>query len=326
MHRFDQYIALSRKIQQSWWVRWALGIWASIAIYDLLLSQYIPAEFSKKAPKAWEVALIAGGLLPWWGWLLILAAIVIVALVQYLVRLRKMPRGDTFDTTAMIGPLDIAEWVNQESYFVWVAACLWKGIKPVPKIDQDHPAYPMLQRIKGALDTGQIESLSGAANMNARVRREELIKLASIHGEKPRFLFPSEALGNFEEEFSAAFNRTLFKDKKGDRNAVLLRLTELRETGVILRNSPMGILLPSDLEKWFRKVDEWTGDVTDALKNLDLADSKWFDTLDTLPPARVAIPNIRMTTEQKRFELIFRSHDLRLVRLNDLLRKHGVGA
>ncbi|HYT15830.1 MAG TPA: hypothetical protein VEL80_05530 [Burkholderiales bacterium] len=97
---------------------------------------------------------------------------------------------------------NVAEWVNHPTYFVWAAACLWKGVKPVPKIDENHPAYPALQFIKGALDTGLIESLTGAANMSARVRREELIKLASIRSERPQFLF-SKGKSKTATEWSA---------------------------------------------------------------------------------------------------------------------------
>src|SRR6266508_5348077 len=84
--KLDQYIVLFRKIQQSWWVKCALGVWAVITIYDLSLSQFIPEEFSKKAPKAWQVAVTTGGLLPWWGWLLILAAILVVSSFEYALR------------------------------------------------------------------------------------------------------------------------------------------------------------------------------------------------------------------------------------------------
>ena len=129
-----------------------------------------------------------------------------------------------------------------------------------------------------------------------------------------------------DADFETGFKRAIFEENKRDKGAVLLRLTDLRETGVILRNSPIGFLLPNDLKTWFHDIDEWTDDVITALKNINIPDSKWFETLDTLPPARIAIPNIRMAGEQSRFELTFRSHDLRLVRLTDLLKKYGVGA
>lgn len=43
---------------------------------------------------------------------------------------------------------------------------------------------------------------------------------------------------------------------------------------------------------------------------------------------RVPIPNIRLngSTDRKRFEAAFRQHDYRLVRLDGLLQKYGVGA
>lgn len=84
---------------------------------------------------------------------------------------------------------DSSEWENHESYYVWVAACLWENVRPVNQIDATHLAYPYLQRIKGAIESGQINSLDGAFNMNAKVSREELLRLANIHKEKPRFLF-----------------------------------------------------------------------------------------------------------------------------------------
>src|SRR2546430_7260541 len=58
-------------------------------IYDLLLSHFIPEEISKKAPKAWQVAVIAGGWFPWWGWSLILAAIMTVASFEYAIRIKR---------------------------------------------------------------------------------------------------------------------------------------------------------------------------------------------------------------------------------------------
>lgn len=90
MGRIKQYIKAFRKAENSTWVKWFLSIWTIAAIYDLLLSQFIPDEFSKTAPKAWQVAVMTGHILPIWGWLLILAVIVIVALLEQVIRAPKV--------------------------------------------------------------------------------------------------------------------------------------------------------------------------------------------------------------------------------------------
>ena len=72
MSKIKQYLAFFREIQERRWVKWALGFWALLAAYDLVLSQFLPEDISKQLPKVWKVAVVAGNLLPWWGWLLIL--------------------------------------------------------------------------------------------------------------------------------------------------------------------------------------------------------------------------------------------------------------
>jgi hypothetical protein len=97
-------------------------------------------------------------------------------------------------SSALVSPqssdaLNLEEWLGHPNYFVWVAACLWIGRKPDPTIDQNHPAYPTLQMIKGHLQANTIKSLYGDTGMKAKVAREELIKLATIRQERPDFLF-----------------------------------------------------------------------------------------------------------------------------------------
>lgn len=90
MGRIKRYIKSLRKAEERIWVKSLLFIWSLAAIYDLLLSQFIPEELSKKAPKAWEVAEMTGHILPFWGWLLILAIIIIVALLEQVIRAQKV--------------------------------------------------------------------------------------------------------------------------------------------------------------------------------------------------------------------------------------------
>lgn len=85
--------------------------------------------------------------------------------------------------------MKIDQWLDHDVYHVWVAACLWVNVAPSPQIAEDHPAYPALQKIKGALDAGRIEILYGGHNMNGRIKRSELLKLAQLTGDRPPFLF-----------------------------------------------------------------------------------------------------------------------------------------
>jgi hypothetical protein len=118
-----------------------------------------------------------------WFWVLILApaagALVLAPTIAILAYRR--PR---------LG-VNVGEWVGHPVYTVWIAACLWVNQKPWPHIPADSPAYPALQKIKGAIQSGQIKMISGNGNMESRVTRLELLKLAKLYNERPEFLFPN---------------------------------------------------------------------------------------------------------------------------------------
>src|SRR5690349_17436351 len=112
-----------------------------------------------------------------WFWVLVLtpvAGAVLVVPITVILTHRR-PRPD----------VNVAEWVGHPVYTVWVAACLWINQKPWPYIAADSPAYPALQKIKGAIQSGQIKAVSGNGNMESRVTRLELLKLAKLYNERP---------------------------------------------------------------------------------------------------------------------------------------------
>lgn len=121
-------------------------------------------------------------------WILIfmlppLLALSLLVLWEIYVRLRR--------PSSISATFDVSIWTNHPIYSVWVAACLWVNHRPWPNIPLDHPAWPALQAIKSAIEAQQITALPGEVGMKARIRREELIRLAESRGERPRFLYPN---------------------------------------------------------------------------------------------------------------------------------------
>lgn len=259
----------------------------------------LPALSSVPAIIGWETAarpyLIGLGILIW--------AALFLCMLAYSGSKSRQPDAKIAPTQ-----LNLEEWLDHPSYFVWVASCLWIGQKPVPKIDQDHPAYPTLQMIKGYLQDHTIKSLYGNTGMVAKVHREELLKLAGIRHERPDFLFKHST--------------------KGDKETALYRLTHLRSEGVVLRNEIPTYFAAAEFADWEKTLVRWMKEVIEVLRRINNADAEWFATLDTVPPARVAIPNIRLDGKESRgrFASLFRQHDYRLFRLDGLLKKYGVGS
>ena len=70
--------------------KWFFRLWAAVATYDLIVSQFIPEEYAKHLPKAWQFAMTTGNILPLWGWLLILAGILVLGALEYAYRIHRV--------------------------------------------------------------------------------------------------------------------------------------------------------------------------------------------------------------------------------------------
>ena len=81
----SQRMTVARKIWERPWVKLTLGIWSVLASYDLFVSQLLPKRWAEKAPKLRDLIAETSGWLPVWGWVLILMAILLVALLEYAV-------------------------------------------------------------------------------------------------------------------------------------------------------------------------------------------------------------------------------------------------
>lgn len=90
--QYQALLALFSESQKRLWFRVLFAIWALISIYDTVVSQLVPDDTAKSLPKTWQVVIMTGDLLPWWGRLLILwlilCTIVIIVLVETSRRLK----------------------------------------------------------------------------------------------------------------------------------------------------------------------------------------------------------------------------------------------
>jgi hypothetical protein len=108
-------------------------------------------------------------------------------------------------------------------------------------------------------------------------------------------------------------NFVMYEKRKRGR----VKLAELRDAGVSIRNECITIL-PSRLAAWMSRAEQWNIDATKAIAEIDRADSMWFATLDALPPGRV-----RMTALSAEQAKLYREHDFRLVKLEELMNRYA---
>lgn len=64
----------------------ALGTWTIVCTYDTALSQIIPASLGERFPRVRDAIAMTSGWLPFWAWLLILAAILVAASFEFAFR------------------------------------------------------------------------------------------------------------------------------------------------------------------------------------------------------------------------------------------------
>jgi hypothetical protein len=102
-------LAIARRIWGHRRVKIAIAIWGVICTYDTALSQIIPESLGHKLPKIRDAIAMSSGFLPFWVWLLVLAAIFIVASLEYAVRRSAMAlHAETPDQTSEVSEIKMA--------------------------------------------------------------------------------------------------------------------------------------------------------------------------------------------------------------------------
>jgi hypothetical protein len=92
---FEVHLAALRRVLAHKIVRFTLFLWAVVCAYDTALSQLIPESVGNRFPKVRDAVAMTSGWLPLSTWLLILAAILLIATLQLAVRRGKIAESPT---------------------------------------------------------------------------------------------------------------------------------------------------------------------------------------------------------------------------------------
>jgi hypothetical protein len=100
-----------------------------------------------------------------------------------------------------------------------------------------------------------------------------------------------------------------------EATGVPLALARLRHKGVQIRNkAKWNFNSAEEFNNWKSSVEKWMEEVISALETHAPADAEWFRVLDSVPS-----PRIHCAATDRRHLKLFKEHDYRLVRLDELL-------
>jgi hypothetical protein len=213
-----------------------------------------------------------------------------------------------------------------EAVLSWFAYC----IAPKIPVYGKHPPSRLRELIDpkefsrgGFVDGGnalRYHNESELRYIELEVRRADLER--AIEQLKNAEIEQSQEHDDADAEFEAGYNKAMFKSNTSNRDAVVLRLAQLRTEGVVIRNKAAGVE-DGNVEEWIRNANAWMLEVIKTIGQISAADSEYFRTLDIVPPARVQVPmKLKNAAYAPLFIFRYNAHDLRLVRLDELFRKY----
>lgn len=91
-------------------------------------------------------------------------------------------------------PADTERWSRVSMLALWQAACIYDDVEPYLPLDHGTPCYATLQMLKSEHTNGRLSFEPEDDNGWPRVRLEDLRILAGHLGDKPKCLFPPDAL------------------------------------------------------------------------------------------------------------------------------------
>jgi hypothetical protein len=288
-------LELARKIVDHPAVRVALLLWAIIAAYDTFSSQILPDTLAKKAPKVREVIVMTSGWLPFWAWLLLLAAILVFASLEF--ALRRTARVGAVANGKLSHRKVSATGItwgfdNPNHYFLGLTGAHDSIVVPafqgfghnnlgVPiekvsgylRIDRNNKRYPMYLVIKGALVNPQeTHGIPIGADFTVSVpfyvsnRYEEYIPALQFLADFPPFTFVFEYDGR---RFERTFTREDVKSEIFKLSDVIAEQNKVSVTRIeLMPNQPASSHFKSEIVKRIGLIDQYyallTGPAWDA--------------------------------------------------------------
>ena len=112
---------------------------------------------------------------------------------------------------------------------------------------------------------------------------------------------------------------------KNDPNpAAVLRLTQLRAEGHKIRNEG-GLVNDNNIGEWLKRVVRWMAQASTVIQKIDEEDYQFFNRIDTVPaPQMLKNSNCHVRANQSDYLTFYKQHNLRLNRLDQLLKKYGI--
>lgn len=201
-------------------IRWGGSALVALGFYDVLCNQAGLPPLKNLANRVLPWWGMTGALMPWWGWLLVLQALFVYALFEYM-RVKVVPKMEAVEATSLEAKAaanrqrvatpspatpktapkpegaKLGAWEHVERFKVSEAANLWANFLPGGSYIYDKATKPavvgaerlIVSELKDAIDMSDVPGYSQDYT-EGTVSRADLLALAERKGVKPVFLYP----------------------------------------------------------------------------------------------------------------------------------------
>jgi hypothetical protein len=121
-------LRVARAILRPLWVRICVPVTAVIGFYDAGVTQLVPREQAEKFPKVYQLISVTSGFLPWWGWILVLAALFVGATIEYEARQHR-GKGAALEGPPEPSPVSVAPQSGRKVFLRDGARALYEAIE-----------------------------------------------------------------------------------------------------------------------------------------------------------------------------------------------------
>lgn len=172
----DRWLVLTAAFKRPW-VR-AIGLLFSIiGFWDTFAAQLLPKSLAKKLPTVYEAAEMTTGLLPWFWWVIIGLALLLVVVLDFAVRQNR--RSGNFGAASALhqqgAAIPYRDWSRLSAIDLETAAAIWSGTRDV----NDVVRHLRFRELKQAVREGRLVAKSkagGRVNRDTQVTPAELEK------------------------------------------------------------------------------------------------------------------------------------------------------